>query len=260
LLHRPDASHKRSLSSKGGNEPGKTSIQVRQVRVVGDGRIDGSAKSSITIDDLSPLPDTREEVQDIARVLGADVREDVFIGKRASEHCVKSTKLSDRKILVFASHALLPGDLDGLNQPAIALSSPQITGSGEDGLLTAEEILNLNLDCDLVVLSACNTGSGGKVGTEAFSGLGRSFFYAGTRAILLSMWPVETTSARRLTTGLFQVLRDNSTANRARALQMSALKLIDSSGLQDPASGRIVSTYAHPIFWAPFVIIGDNGA
>ena len=70
---------------------------------------------------------------------------------------------------------------------------------GNDGLLTMGEILGLKLDADWVVLSACNTGSGEGAGAEAVSGLGRAFFYAGTRALLVSNWPVETTSARELT-------------------------------------------------------------
>ena len=99
---------------------------------------------------------------------------------------------------------LRPGDLDGLDQPALALSSPSISGDKEDGLLTMGEILRLKLNADWVVLSACNTGAAEGKGAEAVSGLGRAFFYAGTRAILVSMWPVEITSARKLTVRLFQ--------------------------------------------------------
>jgi CHAT domain-containing protein len=167
--------------------------------------------------------------------------------------------LSDRRVIAFATHALVPGDLDGLYQPALALSSPSISGKDEDGLLTMGEILRLKLNADWVVLSACNTGASDGKGAEAVSGLGRAFFYAGSRALLLSMWPVETTSARKLTTGLFRNQRDNPDFSRAQALRQSMLQLIDSPGLLDQASGKIVASYAHPIFWAPFIIIGDSG-
>jgi CHAT domain-containing protein len=120
------------------------------------------------------------------------------------------------------------------------------------------EIMRLKLNSDWVVLSACNTGAAHGAGAEAVSGLGRAFFYAGTRAILVSMWPVETTSAKKLTTGLFRYQKENKTLSRARALRKSIIGLIDSPGIKDNATGKIIASYAHPIFWAPFTIVGDG--
>jgi CHAT domain-containing protein len=73
------------------------------------------------------------------------------------------------------------------------------------------------------------------------------------------MWPVETTSARKLTTGLFRYQQEDPTLSRSRALQKSALALIDGPGLEDQASGKIAASYAHPLFWAPFIIVGESG-
>ena len=168
--------------------------------------------------------------------------------------------LSDRRVIAFATHALVPGDLDGLDQPALALSSPAITGENEDGLLTMEEIFKLRLNADWVLLSACNTASGAGAGAEAVSGLGRAFFYAGTRAILVSMWPVETSSARKLTTRLFRYQKEDKKLNRAKALRKSMIELIDGPGLKDDVTGKNIASYAHPLFWAPFSIVGDNGS
>ena len=168
--------------------------------------------------------------------------------------------LSDRRIIAFASHALVPGDLDGLDQPAIALTSPTITGdTTSDGLLTMGEVMGLRLDADWVVLSACNTAAAEGTGAETVSGLGRAFFYAGTRALLVSMWPVETTSAKKLTTKLFQYQKENKSISRAGALQSSMLDLMDRQVLRDDATGKIAASYAHPIFWAPFIVVGDGG-
>ena len=141
--------------------------------------------------------------------------------ENAPERLVKTMDLSDRRVIVFASHALVPGDLDGLNQSAIALSAPSVTEDDEDGLLTMGEVMKLKLNADWVVLSACNTGAAEGAGAEAVSGLGRAFFYAGTRALLVSMWPVETSSAKNLTTGLFQYQKEDKTMTRARATQNS---------------------------------------
>jgi CHAT domain-containing protein len=91
------------------------------------------------------------------------------------------------------------------------------------------------------------------------SDLGKAFFYAGTRALLVSMWSVETTSAQKLVTGIFQSQEENKGLSRAQALQKSILNLIDMDALQDEATGKIVASYAHPLFWAPFVIVGDPG-
>jgi CHAT domain-containing protein len=73
------------------------------------------------------------------------------------------------------------------------------------------------------------------------------------------MWPVETTSARELTTGLFKYQQADQTLSRARALQKSALALIDGPGFKDPATGKIAASYAHPLFWAPFIMVGESG-
>jgi CHAT domain-containing protein len=147
-----------------------------------------------------------------------------------------------------------------LTQPALALSSPKVVDDREDGLLTMGEILGLKLNADWVVLSACNTGSGEGAGAEAVSGLGRAFFYAGTRALLVSNWPVETTSAMTLTTDLFRRQFEDPALARAKALRQAILALMDGPGFADPSTGEVIFSYAHPIFWAPFSLVGDGGA
>ena len=101
-------------------------------------------------------------------------------------------------------------------------------------------------------------GGGTCAGVEAVSGLGRAFFYAGTRALLVSNWRVETTSARALTTDLFRRQAEDAGLDRAEALRQAMLALIDGPGLVD-GEGRSVFSYAHPIFWAPFSLVGDGG-
>jgi len=208
---------------------------------------------------LPRLPETADEVRAMAVAMRADPSSSVFTGVAASEERIKSMDLADVRVLAFATHGLVPGDLNGLLQPALALSSPEVTGDADnDGLLTMGEVLGLKLDADWVVLSACNTGSGDGAGAEAVSGLGRAFFYAGTRALLVSNWPVETTTARELTTALFRLQGDGSGVARAEALRRARVALIDEVNATD-ARGRPVFAYAHPIFWAPFTLIGDGG-
>ena len=207
---------------------------------------------------LPRLPDTADELRSIAMALEADPSKVLNLGKEANEKKVKSMDLSGFKIIAFATHGLVPGELNGLTQPALALSSPDVSGAEGDGLLTMEEILTLKLDADWVVLSACNTGTGAGAGAEAASGLGRAFFYAGTRALLVTNWSVHSASARELVSDLFHRQANDPKITRGEAMRQSMVALIDGDGYKDP-SGKTVFFYAHPLFWAPYTIIGDGG-
>src|SRR6267378_3668328 len=193
-----------------------------------------------------------------AAALQTDPSKVLNLGKDANENAVKTIDLSGFKIVAFATHGLVPGELDGLTQPALALSAPSLSGSEGDGLLTMEEILSLKLDADWVVLSACNTGAGAGAGAEAASGLGRAFFYAGTRALLVTNWSVHSQSAKDLVTDLFKRQADDPKLTRGEALRQAMMALADGKGYTD-ASGKTEFAYAHPLFWAPYTIIGDGG-
>lgn len=204
---------------------------------------------------LPRLPDTQQELQDIGRVLSA-ADSDIYLNKQASVKTVMETDLSNRKVVMFATHGLVPGELDGLTQPALALSSPDVTGDKDDGLLTMDKVLTLKLDADWVVLSACNTASGEGAGSEAVSGLGRAFFFAGAKALLVSNWPVDSVAARTLMTDLFRRQQSgDKSLSKSEALRQAMLQQIDHGGMGD---GKSMSyAYAHPLFWAPFVVVGD---
>lgn len=217
-------------------------------------------KDTANIGALPRLPDTADELHSIALALEADPSKVVNLGLKANEQTVKNTDLSKFKILVFATHGLVPGELSGLTQPALALSAPDVAGVEGDGLLTMEEILALRLDADWVVLSACNTGTSASTGAgaEAASGLGRAFFYAGTRALLVTNWSVHSASARELVTDVFRRQAKDDKITRGEALRQSMTAMIDGPGFKDD-KGRTLFAYAHPLFWAPYTIIGDGG-
>jgi CHAT domain-containing protein len=204
---------------------------------------------------LPALPDTREEILQIAQLLKADVAQDVFLGLQANEQRVKTSDLTRHRIIAFATHGLLAGDLEGLDQPALALSHPDLAGVPGNGLLEMDEILGLKIDADWVILSACNTAAGA-AGDEALSGLGRSFFYAGARALLVSNWPVETVSARILVTDIFRRQAVAPQLPRAAALRQAALNLMRNETAA-AENGNAAYSYAHPLFWASFSLVGD---
>ena len=203
---------------------------------------------------LPRLPDTSLEIEEIAKVIGAGP-DDIYLHQQASVKQVMSMDLSNRKIVMFSTHGLVPGELNGLNQPALALSSPEVTGDKDDGLLTMDKVIGLKLNADWVVLSACNTASGEGAGSEAVSGLGRAFFFAGTKALLVSNWPVDSVASRQLMTDLFKRQQENKSLQKSEALRQAMLAQIDQGGAKDGSTMKY--SYAHPLFWAPFVVVGD---
>jgi CHAT domain-containing protein len=207
---------------------------------------------------LPALPDTADELKSIAQALGEDPSKALVLGTKANEDTVKATDLTRYKIVAFATHGLAAGELNGLTQPALALTAPDIAGIKGDGLLTMEEIISLKLDADWVVLSACNTGAAAGAGAEAASGLGQAFFYAGARALLVTNWSVDSQSAREITSDLFRRQAADAKLSRSEALRQSMIALLDSKGFTDKA-GTPLFAYAHPLFWAPYSIIGDGG-
>jgi CHAT domain-containing protein len=207
--------------------------------------------------ELPALPDTRDEIMAIATAMSASTESDTFFGAQANVKNVMSADLKHRRIVAFATHGLVAGDLPGLDQPALALSPVQ----GQDiysGLLRLDDVLKLSLDADLVVLSACNTAAADGSGSEAVSGLGRGFFYAGSRSVLATHWPVETVSARQLVVHLFEGYAKDATLTRAQALQRAMLEVLDKDEDTD-SNGNTLNTYAHPVFWAPYALYGDPG-
>jgi len=194
---------------------------------------------------MTPLPDTADELRSIARVVGAP-ESDLLLQSNASEPHVRSKDLTNYRIVHFATHGLVAGELSGLTEPALVLTPPPEASKENDGLLTASEIVTLSLDADWVVLSACNTAAGDTVGAEALSGLARAFFFSGARALLVSHWAVYSDAAVKLTTETFAGMQDIPGMGRAEALRQSMLKQI--------AEGRA------PSYWAPFVIVGEGGS
>ncbi|BDT75697.1 CHAT domain-containing tetratricopeptide repeat protein [Polynucleobacter sp. KF022] len=203
---------------------------------------------------LPRLPDTSLEIQEIGRAVGAQP-EDIFLHKQASVKQVTSMDLSDRKVIMFSTHGLVPGELNGLTQPALAMSSPEVTGDQDDGLLTMDKVIALKLDADWVVLSACNTAAGEGSGSEAVSGLGRAFFFAGAKALLVSNWPVDSVASRTMMTDLFKNQQKAQGTSKAELLRQAMLNQIDQGGMKE--GGNMKYAYAHPLFWAPFVVVGD---
>ncbi|HEY4374322.1 MAG TPA: CHAT domain-containing tetratricopeptide repeat protein [Burkholderiales bacterium] len=218
------------------------------------------------------LPETAQEARDAAGVLGAPSQ--IFLRRDAQEKKVKAGALKDARYVLFATHGFLGADFlqnldvtldaDGnvirsaankgaLAQPALALT---LTGDlqGEDGLLSMKEVIeDVELNAELVVLSACNT-AGETAATsngEGFAGLTRAFMYAGAKQLMVSHWSVESSSTEALVSGTFREVKAGKPPADALAAAEQTL-----AGTSETADGRSFSR-SHPFFWAPFVVVGD---
>ena len=202
---------------------------------------------------LEELPGTEDELRTIAKGLGAS-EADLHLGASATETSVKTTDLSVYNVVYFATHGLVADDIKGLNEPALVLTPPDVPDPNDDGLLTASEISqSLKLNADWVVLAACNTAAESKPGAEALSGLAKSFFHAGARALLVSHWRVDSEAAARLTTATFEIQSRDKTIGRAEALRQAMLMQI-----QTKVTDTADLWNAYPAFWAPFSVVGEG--
>jgi CHAT domain-containing protein len=210
------------------------------------------ARNGLKYSQIPALPETRGEVEAIAEMLKADKQKDTFFGKDANRESVlrmsQNGQLAQRRVIVFATHGLVPGDLPNLRQPALAMAANDAAESDPLApLLTLEDVLSLKLNADWVVLSACNTAAAEGRAEEALSGLARGFFYAGSRSLLVTHWSVESESASLLTTGTFAHHIANPAARRAESLREAMLKV-----MAQPQ-------FSHPAFWSPYALVGEGG-
>ena len=218
--------------------------------------------------DIPRLRETASEASSIAQILGGSNR--MFIGAEAQESMAKSGELRNSRYVLFATHGFLGGEFlpgtdpaadhaagaaraKGGAQPSLALT---MAGDlrGEDGMLTMKEVIeDVELNADLVALSACNTaGESAQANNgEGFAGLTRAFMYAGAKALLVSHWSVDSSSTEALMTSTFRNIKRGETALKAVSDAQHELRRGSN------ASGQYRFSRGHPFFWAAFVYVGD---
>ncbi|MBU6499237.1 MAG: CHAT domain-containing protein, partial [Rhodospirillales bacterium] len=222
---------------------------------VAQGSFNGAAcaQSARLLASLPALPFAKAELE-VARLLLGAQTSDELLGANFTVAAVEKENLKSFRILQFSTHALLPAELACQNEPAIVTSAPPGAKDATGALLTASDIARMDLDADLVILSACNSGGpGGTTAGESLSGLARSFFYAGARALLVTHWAVNDQTAAYLVADTLRRLRENPSGGIAAALRDAQL------GMLADAGHGLVAEVAHPFYWAPFAVIGEGG-
>ena len=213
----------------------------------------GSLANVADIKGQVPLPETADELCAVAQDVKAQTGRDILLGAKATEREVKrlsaAGELAKYRMVHFATHGVLAGDLKGTHEPGLILTPPGTATEEDDGYLSASEIATLKLDADWVILSACNTAAGAATSAEALSGLARAFIYAQARALLVSHWEVYSDATVKLITGAVGEMARDPKVGRAEALRRSMLALIDNGAPHE----------AHPAYWAPFVVVGEGG-
>ena len=202
------------------------------------------------IANLPRLPESTDELRAVARALDAP-SDDLLLGPDASERELRKRPLNDYRVISFATHAIVAGEIEGVTEPALVLSPGQDEHNPQnDGLLTASEIANLTVDANLVILSACDTAtSDGRISGRGLSGLANAFFFAGARSIAVTQWAVSSTVAQRLGAGLVSQAIASSTGGVAEGLREAMLDYI-ATAKED--------YLANPRFWGAFIIAGDG--
>lgn len=186
---------------------------------------------------LTSLPWTAREAEAIAALAGDGTR--VFVGTQASRELVLAGGLAGARIVHLATHGIFDSEHPELS--ALVFSTVDAEGRPVDGHLRLHDIYNLQLDADLVVLSACQTALGRAVRGEGLVGLARGFMYAGATRVLASLWQVRDDTTAELMRGLYQrLLAGASTSSALRAAQLELRKRLEA-----------------PFFWAGFTLQGD---
>jgi len=226
-----------SFAGIGGAElPGVDGSEVQLAGLFRSGR-----PAADSIADLPALVTANAELEALAEALpGDDV---LLVGSDAAEENFKRADLSKARVIAFATHGLVAGELRNLWEPALLLGTLG-EDSGEDGLLGASEIAQLKLDADWVILSACNTAAGADGGAPVYSGLATAFAQAGARSLMLSHWRVRDDAAALLSVDTVRGAAEG--LSRAEALRQAQLSLMARGDIADAA---------HPAIWAPFVIL-----
>lgn len=244
------ATHRQASPERGPFFKAVASGSVRAgLLAMGNPSLSGETVAKVRVshrdEQLRPLPDAEREVNLLGRLYGADVSR-VLIGEQAREVTVKA-EAGRYEVLHFATHATLD-DRNPLYSRVVLSRAEE--DAQEDGLLEAWEIMKLDLNASLTVLSACETARGRVAAGEGMIGISWALFVAGSPAAVVSQWKVDSARTSDLMIEFHQNLLRTRGAGRAPLTKSEALRQASLKLLRGP--------YNHPAYWAGFILIGDD--
>ncbi len=191
--------------------------------------------------EFPPLPETEIEVREIAKIMGVVAEPpQILLSVMANETNLKKSRLEQYRYIHFATHASLPGMIQGVNEPFILLG--QVENQSDDGFLTLSEVAGMKLNADMVVLSACVTGVGKEVEGEGVVNFARAFQQAGAKSVIVSLWEVASEPAVEYMKTFYGYLKSGN--SRAEAIKLTRQQM--------------KAKYPNPFYWAVFILHGEG--
>lgn len=219
-------------------------VMESNAEVVAQADIEDTARRT-SLGQLEDIPNATQMMENIAKTLGTNTK-DMLVGRNMNKASVlQALRKRTYKYLLFVTHGLVGGPTVG--EPALYLSPSAGKNSQDDGLLRASEVVGLNLDTDMALLTACKTSVAGDDGSEPLAGLASAFLVAGARSVLASHWEVDSAAAETISTKTVSLMHDKK-MEPAKALQLVMQGMHKKMDLD--------SIEGHPYYWAAFEVIG----
>ena len=191
---------------------------------------------------IEPLASSEQEMRNIFSMFAkSGIKAKACLWGCANKSTFASDSISNYKYIHLATHGFV-------NSEKPELSGIQFSqSSSDDGMMYSGDVYNLSLKCDLLALSACETGLGKIMRGEGIVGLTRAFLYSGAANLLVSLWKVSDNSTSQMMVEFYRqmLMKENNELNYAALLQKAKQMLI------------VDKNYSRPYYWAPFILIGD---
>jgi CHAT domain-containing protein len=231
-----------SSSFWGGGQPNVSGERFASLRGISFVDIEQQSLNS-KLQRLAPLPETKDEIINLSRLFNGS-QKTIRLGKSFNEKSILDENFSNFDLIAFATHGLQANEIFETKEAALVVpfvenNFPQ----SYDGLLTSTEISELNLNAELVILSACNTAYSNSQYEEVLSGLTSAFFAAGTQSLLVSNWAIDSKTTADFTVKIIEKLIDEPDLSPAKALQEVAREIR-------------ISGLTHPFYWSSFIYAG----
>ena len=197
---------------------------------------------------LGSIPSTEQEIKILENFFSSK-KSKTFLGAAATKQDLFKQDLETFDLISFATHGILPNEKIGLQRSGLVLTSPKNSKNPHDAILTTSEIAQLNLNAQLVILSACNTAIDENTLEGGFSNMVKAFLFAGANAVLASNWYIDSDATTQISTSFVSNILEYPDKDLAISFQESIVTML---------TEHRKDHWAHPAFWGPFSLTGSG--